>query len=278
MADILKMYFFRLFKDKVFWICLGIGVAVVLLDTIAYGVAQNLLKDSTNHANDLFTISSQSLGALSFMGLPSLLGPAFCFFFLTREFHDGTIRNMILSGKKRIDIYLSAVIVAFVICYLNVVIDEAFIWSFGSLFGLSTGLSDAAAVGRFFSSLGIFFILSLMFVAIAAGLCFLMPNAFGSFGIYLGFVLLLALVFVLFSTVFSSLASNGNLSASFFQTFQESMTAYQITYLEGYPSALDVAVTARFGYVALWASLEAVILGGAALFFGGWKFIRSDLK
>ena len=173
MTDLLKMYLFRLFKDKVFWIFLGIGVLIVLLDTIFYGIATNLLKNSRLNVGNLLVISSESLGAMDLMSKPSIVGPAFCFFFLTREFHDGTIRNMILSGKKRIDIYVSAAIVALIICYLNILVDEAFVWSLGPIFGLPTGFSDAAAVGRFFCSLGIFFVLSLMFVSITVGLCFL---------------------------------------------------------------------------------------------------------
>jgi|GEM_PF-2814470 hypothetical protein len=277
MSDLLKMYFFRLFKDKVFWICLGLGVGIAFLETIVYGIAVNMTKNSANDIGNVLVISTQSFSALSFTNLPALFGPAICFFFLTREFHDGTIRNMILSGKKRVDIYLSAVIVAFVICYLNVLVDEAFIWSFGSLFGLSSGLSDAAAVGRFLSSMGIFFVISLMYVSVAVSLCFLVPNAFGSFGIFIGFTLGLALLYSLISLVLPLLVTNNIMSSGAYQVIQESMTTYQTTYLEEYFIAPSIDAT-RFVWVSLWASGEAVIIGGSFLFFGGWRFNKSDLK
>ena len=277
MKDILKMYLFRLFKDKVFWIFLAIGVGIVVLETFVLGFIANILKDEPYNVNSLLSVSYESLTTMDLTGKPSLIGPIFCFFFLTREFHDGTIRNMILSGKKRIDIYISAGIIALFICYVNIVVDETFIWSLGPIFGVSTGLTDAAAVGSFFSSLGVLLILSLLFVSIALCLCFLVPNAFGSFGIYIGIVFGFAIIYGLVSIILPILVGNGTINGSFSLSLTEAMTTYQISYFEQYPFA-GLVDSARIGWVALWASGETVVLGGAALFLGGWKFNKADLK
>jgi len=97
MSKLLSANFMRLKKEKIFWIlfffmcALGIVFpAMIKIDEMRTGII-----NSIDNAFGHYAI---------FIGIVMAV---FCSFFVGQEYSDGTIRNKIISGKKRTDIYLA---------------------------------------------------------------------------------------------------------------------------------------------------------------------------
>lgn len=110
MSKLLSANFMRLKKEKVFWIlfffmcALGIVFPTVTkIDEIKTGFINNV-----DNAFGQYAI---------FIGI---IMAVFCSFFVGQEYSDGTIRNKIISGKKRTDVYLAnfitCTVVSVIIC------------------------------------------------------------------------------------------------------------------------------------------------------------------
>lgn len=110
MCKLLSANFMRLRKEKIFWILfffmcmLGIVFPTIIkVDEIRTGTINNV-----DNAFGQYAV---------FIGIVMAI---FCSFFVGQEYSDGTIRNKIISGKKRTDIYLAnfitCTIVSEVIC------------------------------------------------------------------------------------------------------------------------------------------------------------------
>ena len=105
MNKLLAANFSRLFKNKVFWIC--------CIFAFCYGVFMQVMNYLTTTASgevpqidDLF---------FSFSIWTGILLSAFISLFLGTEYSDGTIRNKLVIGHRRRDIYLSNLIASFAV-------------------------------------------------------------------------------------------------------------------------------------------------------------------
>lgn len=119
MNKLLAANFSRLFKNKVFWIC--------CIFAFCYGVFMQVMNYLTTTASgevpqidDLF---------FSFSIWTGILLSAFISLFLGTEYSDGTIRNKLVIGHRRRDIYLSNLIVCItagaVMCAFNLIASFA---------------------------------------------------------------------------------------------------------------------------------------------------------
>lgn len=110
MNKLLSANFMRLRKEKVFWILFffmfALGIVfptIVKIDEMRTGVINSIDKVFGQYAM-----------------LIGIIMAVFCSFFVGQEYSDGTIRNKIISGKKRTDIYLAnfiiCAIVSLIIC------------------------------------------------------------------------------------------------------------------------------------------------------------------
>lgn len=97
MNKLLAANFFRMFKNKLFW-------AGIFFMTVV-GIGFPLVNYRTMIKNDY----SIPLDSTFFMGAAfiGVLLSVFCSLFIGTEYNDGTIRNKIIAGQKRIAIYLS---------------------------------------------------------------------------------------------------------------------------------------------------------------------------
>lgn len=118
MLNIVSSLLFRLKKSKLFWIMLGVCFAVPVLSLV--------LNEIILEVAEIFVGSTAGLGLemVTYMSLTELvsLSSTVCLFallcvsiFLCKEYNDGTIRNTILSNKKRTDLYVAYAIVALII-------------------------------------------------------------------------------------------------------------------------------------------------------------------
>lgn len=96
MSKLLSANIMRLWKEKVFWIVIAIVFALGAIIPISIKISEIRLGvyNSIDPVFGQFAI---------FIGVVLAI---FCSFFVGKEYSDGTIRNKIICGKKRVDIYL----------------------------------------------------------------------------------------------------------------------------------------------------------------------------
>ena len=96
MSKLLSANIMRLWKEKVFWIVIAIVFALGAIIPISIKISEIRLGvyNSIDPVFGQFAI---------FIGVVLAI---FCSFFVGKEYSDGTIRNKIICGKKRADIYL----------------------------------------------------------------------------------------------------------------------------------------------------------------------------
>lgn len=105
MRNLLSANFSRLWKDRIFWLCMG----SMLLYSIIFmlnGCRQAAIALSEyNYSIDQYYFNfSISIGGFC---------AVFCSMFLGTEYSDGTIRNKIAAGHTRTNIYLSNLLLTF---------------------------------------------------------------------------------------------------------------------------------------------------------------------
>lgn len=119
MNKLLAANFSRLFKNKVFWICCIFAFCYgVFMQTMNY--LTSIASGEVPQIDDLF---------FSFAIWTGILLSAFISLFLGTEYSDGTIRNKLVIGHRRHDIYLSNLTVCItagaVMCAINLVVSFA---------------------------------------------------------------------------------------------------------------------------------------------------------
>ena len=157
MIDIIKVELFRLVKSKAFWIMLGIAAACPILlilinafAVIGYGVDGNiisllrgagitniLLQYTTTISNDVVLLAVISSAVI-----------------LSREFSDGTMRNVVLANKSRTALYFAYLIVAMLIAIAYLAAFYAVLLIIvAPIFGFNASAGKAATA--VFSSFGL---------------------------------------------------------------------------------------------------------------------------
>ncbi len=122
MSKLLCSDFRRLFRNKLFYLCL-VPTAVVMV----YALFNNL------HYLDAMENLELPLDNLLFMGTTVIGFPIAIFtsFFIGTEYSDGTMRNKILVGNSRFSIYLSHFITTSVAALAMLVVGTVFVLSLG---------------------------------------------------------------------------------------------------------------------------------------------------
>ena len=129
MIKLLNAGFTRLYKNRAFWIWTIFSISFALLMIF------------TNYSNMKKYGDAIEIGQL-ILNYPTMIGIIIAIFtslFLGVEYSDGTIRNKIIIGHKRINIYLSNFIIITATCLFEYGIYFIIILSLGiPLFGMGT--------------------------------------------------------------------------------------------------------------------------------------------
>lgn len=104
MNKLLSAHFARLKKDKCFRICVLFMVFMAVYR----------LLDSYLMIKDYHAFISLESPFFTYIMLAAILSPVFVSLFLGTEFNDGTIRNKLIVGHTRADIYLSSLILCII--------------------------------------------------------------------------------------------------------------------------------------------------------------------
>lgn len=146
MRKLLSANFSRLWKSKVFWLCMGCMLAYCLV-YMWNGCRQAQIVPEYHHSiDDYYFNFAFSIGAFCAL---------FCSMFLGSEYSDGTIRNKIIVGHTRRDIYLANFITAFVASLLIMLV-----WLVGALAAIPVlGTWEMGVSGLF-----LYLLIAMMFV------------------------------------------------------------------------------------------------------------------
>lgn len=114
MIDIIKVELFRLKKSVLFWVMLGLTVAIPILGALASLTVSGVVGSSGAETGNLLKemgLLSQYLKGMAELGnwavIFSLVTTAIV---LSTEFVDGTVRNILLANKSRAELYFSYLI------------------------------------------------------------------------------------------------------------------------------------------------------------------------
>lgn len=125
MRKLLSANFSRLWKDKLFWLCMG----TMLIYSVVY-----MLNGCRQATIDLSEYSYSIDEYYFHFGLSiGIFCAVFSSMFFGTEYSDGTIRNKIVVGHTRINIYIANLITAFTATLLMMLV-----WLLGALVGIPT--------------------------------------------------------------------------------------------------------------------------------------------
>lgn len=99
---LLKAHFARLKFNKFFWVCVLGAFAVGL--TVVFTFYHSLVKYGSS--------ASADAAMMLYTGAIGFVGAVIVSLFLGTDYSDGTLRNKIITGSRRTDIYISSLIVS----------------------------------------------------------------------------------------------------------------------------------------------------------------------
>ena len=125
MSKLLRSNFSRLWKDKIFWLCMG----GILIYAVAYmlNVSQ---KPISSLAGEVYSLEHYYFMFLAYVGFFFAVTTSM---FVGTEYSDGTVRNKLIVGHMRTNVYLANLIVTFVAALLIMCV-----WCIGALVGVPT--------------------------------------------------------------------------------------------------------------------------------------------
>lgn len=97
MSNLLSANILRLWKEKIFWIAIALLCALGAIIPVSIKISE-IRFGAFNSIDPVFGQYAIFIGVVL---------AVFCSFFVGKEYSDGTIRNKIICGKKRADIYLA---------------------------------------------------------------------------------------------------------------------------------------------------------------------------
>lgn len=110
MGNLLRADFFRLWRSKAFWACMAFQVgtgAFVPVSCYLYDIRHPF--PTSQHLDAEF---------LNFIPFVCILAALFCALFIGTDYSDGAMRNQLVIGHRRRDIYLSHLITCITGCLL----------------------------------------------------------------------------------------------------------------------------------------------------------------
>ncbi len=211
MVNLLKTDLKRIIKDKLFLIICIMGAVMAVFTPLM----NKILMDSINsitiegaEEEELFIVTAKSLFFDSFSVTNNfgLLLPIFVTIILFKDFSHGTIRNKIICGKSRLNIFFSMFFSSFIVI-AGVLLLQAILSLLVSLlfFKYTTGnVTSSSELAYFFESVAFILVNYLYIAALVSFFCVFMKHAgtaivcFVAINIFLSTIPLLLGVYVSF--------------------------------------------------------------------------------
>jgi hypothetical protein len=283
MKGFLKAYYYRLVRNIPFWLSLG----AVLLISVVSSIIIGYMNISNSSAGQAYAFSASTL--LQYLLNPFRMIPLvidiIIIFFLGADWHFGTMRNLVLSGKNRLVIYFSGLIIALTI-YL-----AFFVITLLPMLILNTPLqlhltNNSITVTSLSQTLLIDLFWGLAMSVVAWSCSYMVHNRGIALAITLGLAIFFQVsnVFVpLFEFMNSGALVNTESGATLFLHINELFPDYQVS-LGPTVTGLDQATVGNFPFsgrtvpMILNAFGTSLFVSALFGFFGGFAFLKRDMK
>lgn len=286
MKSLIRMYLYRLVHSVLFWVCLGLAIASVIL-TVSIDAEFNV-QEVLYSGDKTYSIAGLLVGLENFGNWPVIVGPAFVSFFFALEWKDGTFRNQLLAGKSRTQVYFSAQIVGLIISFGVLAADLLVTLLLGfavqmPFFIVAQGQTAAGLASSFWIAFFLLFFLGAFITAVATSFAFIIHNAWGAFGCLIGFIFLSSMIYTT-TLLFQSLNYDN------YYVWNECVYSYQLMTLQSLNfdsltygarvagQYLEVTVTGRTVPLVLKTFFSALLIGGGMGYLGWLSFTKRDLK
>lgn len=143
MSNLISANMRRLWKSKVFYLCLAAAMLLSAINMIS------TIRNAIEYADEGYTIDIDE-SFFSFLPTLPIFISAFTSLFIGTEYSDGTIRNKVTVGRTRKDIYLSTLFVAEVMALILLAASYAV-----NLVGLICFKSFKMGMGQLLTYLGL---------------------------------------------------------------------------------------------------------------------------
>lgn len=158
MRKLLSACFFRLRKNKIFWAEIGLTAILSVFILIVNYSPEVQAMENRLCLDDVFFTMYLVLGFLLAAGISLVVGT---------EYSDGTIRNKLIVGNTRAQVYFSNLIASVVPSCLVLLVHGIITYGMGCFLFGSFQMPTDQAVMALFSALLTTFVFSALFVAIA---------------------------------------------------------------------------------------------------------------
>ena len=196
MRELIQADLKRVIKDKLLLVLAILAVVFALITPLTFALVFSVI-DVSEEPMLSALVSAKGLFFQSFSMTNNMgfIAPVLLAIVLYKDFSYGTVRNKIISGKSRSQIFLSTFIVCSLVLVCLIMLS-AFITLGVSLifFDYQEGSFAAADLGYFFASLGFELLVLLFMSALLSLLCTCSKNLGIAIVLYLAFTFLLTIV------------------------------------------------------------------------------------
>lgn len=276
MAKLLKVDLKRIFKDKLLLVVAIIGVVLALTTPLIYKFIYLFLGvDDTGLLGSLLSIKTMFYSSFSLSNNIGFIIPVFLLIIMSKDFSYGTIRNKIISGSSRTNVFLSM----FISCSIVIVLAML---AYAALNGLLTVALFSNEMASITKEGVLYFVLSILFeiliyIFIAALLSFInvfAKNAGLKIILYVASAFGLIMIYSIVQVSMSVLIINGTENQLLIDLL-EALLKLNVFYSNaGIIGAVDKYIAEDIIYI-----LVSTILGtGLFVFLGIVSMNKKDIK
>ena len=196
MRELIQADLKRVLKDKLMLVLAILAVVFALITPLTFALVFSVIDVSEEPMlSALVSAKGMFFQSFSMTNNMGFIAPVLLAIILYKDFSYGTVRNKIISGKSRSQIFLSTFIVCSLVLVCLIMLS-AFITLGVSLifFDYQEGAFAAADLGYFFASLGFELLVLLFMSALLSLLCTCSKNLGIAIVLYLAFTFLLTIV------------------------------------------------------------------------------------
>ena len=276
MAKLLKVDLKRIFKDKLLLVVAIIGVVLALTTPLIYKFIYLFLGvDDTGLLGSLLSIKTMFYSSFSLSNNIGFIIPVFLLIIMSKDFSYGTIRNKIISGSSRTNVFLSM----FISCSIVIVLAMLAYAALNGLLTVALFSNEMAAItkeGVLYFVLSISFEI-LIYIFIAALLSFInvfAKNAGLKIILYVALAFGLIMIYSIVQVSMSVLIINGTENQLLIDLL-EALLKLNVFYSNaGIIGAVDKYIAEDIIYI----SVSTILGTGLFVFLGIVSMNKKDIK
>ncbi len=198
MVRLLRLEFRRLFKDKAF---IAIFIIVALLALLQILVSANsYYEDPFGHVYWLLPLRDIITTSFQLSSTPFILVGIFISLFIAKDISQGTIRNKLIAGYSKLEVYWSTLIVAATVAFFGLALYQGLVMSFVWLIPFQTEAFAVHELENFMVFWAIGYLLILVATSITTFISMMVKNMAGA--------IILTIAFLAFTVIFALLVES----------------------------------------------------------------------